>query len=69
LETEAELLYVAEDALNDLPDGWELGIGEGSSAGIPYFYDTVNEKSSWKHPYEKKYIQGDSYWHPNRELS
>ncbi|KAJ1422986.1 hypothetical protein B484DRAFT_420780, partial [Ochromonadaceae sp. CCMP2298] len=52
LETEQELLSVAEEAFYDLPQDWEVGIGEGEQAGIPYFYNSVSGESDWKHPRE-----------------
>lgn len=57
LDTEAELIKFAEDALDDLPPDWELGIGEGDNKGIPYFFNTKTDKSVWVHPKESKYRQ------------
>ena len=37
LEKEQEHLPIAEKALRNLPEGWELGIGDGDNAGIPCF--------------------------------
>jgi hypothetical protein len=40
------LMYIANESLKDLPDGWELGVGaEGmDNAGIPYFFNTETEE-------------------------
>jgi hypothetical protein len=48
-----DLLYVAEEAFYNLPADWEIGIGEGEHAGIPYFYNAVTGESDWKHPHEE----------------
>ena len=49
LETEKKLIYIAEDALNNLPSDFELGIGEEGSdaAGVPYFFNVKTEESIW----------------------
>lgn len=39
IDTEQDLIYIAKEALDNLPSGWELGIGEGANAGIPFFYN------------------------------
>ena len=57
LETEQELLPIAENALRNLPAGWELGIGDGDNAGIPYFFNESSGASVWKHPKEVVYIR------------
>ena len=57
LETEQELLPIAENALRNLPAGWELGIGDGDNAGIPYFFNESSGASVWKHPKEVIYIR------------
>jgi len=44
---------VAEEAFYNLPVDWEIGIGEGEHAGIPYFYNAVTGESDWKHPHEE----------------
>jgi hypothetical protein len=55
LETEQELLPIAENALRNLPNGWELGIGDGDNAGIPYFFNESSGESVWQHPKEAVY--------------
>ena len=41
IETESDLIYIAEKALRKLPKDWELGIGDGEdNNGIPYFFNT-----------------------------
>lgn len=57
LEEERELISIAEEALKTLPEGWELGVGDGDAAGIPYFYEIETEDSVWKHPNESIYIK------------
>lgn len=57
VESEPELLKVAEDALHDLPYGWTVSVAEGENQGIPYYIDSKNDKSSWTHPYQNKYIK------------
>jgi hypothetical protein len=57
LETEQELLKIAENALKTLPPGWELGIGDGTNAGIPYFFNESSGESVWKHPKELIYLK------------
>jgi hypothetical protein len=57
IEKERDLIDIAQEALEDLPDGWQLGIGEDDSAGIPYFYNDDTGESSWHHPEEKKYMK------------
>lgn len=56
IETEPDLLSIAEEGLQQLPKGWELGIGEGDNAGIPFFYNEKTGQSVWKHPEENVYI-------------
>jgi len=53
------LMYIAEESLKDLPDGWELGVGaEGeANAGIPYFFNTETEESFWHHPNESAILE------------
>ena len=57
LESEQELLPIAENALRNLPTGWALGIGDGDNAGIPYFFNEDSGASVWKHPKEAVYIK------------
>ena len=57
LESEKELLPIAESALRNLPQGWELGIGDGDNAGIPYFFNESTGESLWKHPKESIYLK------------
>lgn len=58
IDNEAELLYIAEDALKKLPKGWELGIGDGDdNGGIPYFFNGETGESRWKHPDEIKIME------------
>jgi hypothetical protein len=57
LDREPELISYAEDALEDLPAGWELGIGEDENKGIPYYFNTKTGESVWQHPLEDKYRQ------------
>lgn len=57
LDTEQELLSIAEEAFDQLPPGWEFGIGEGEHAGIPYFYNAATGQSEWKHPREELYMK------------
>ena len=57
LESEKELLPIAENALRNLPQGWELGIGDGDNAGIPYFFNESTGESIWKHPKEGIYLK------------
>jgi hypothetical protein len=57
LDREPELIRYAEDALEDLPAGWELGIGEDENKGIPYYFNTKTGESVWQHPLEDKYRQ------------
>ncbi|RYH00753.1 hypothetical protein EON65_48830, partial [archaeon] len=56
LDKEQELIHIAEDAFENLPPGWEFGIGEGEHAGIPYFYNSKTNESKWNHPEEQKYM-------------
>ena len=53
MDNDLDLLYVAEEAFYNLPADWEIGIGEGEHAGIPYFYNAVTGESDWKHPHEE----------------
>jgi hypothetical protein len=55
LDNEPELISIAEEALDDLPPDWELGIGEGDNQGIPYYFNVKTDKSVWVHPLESKY--------------
>lgn len=57
IDNDPEMIRIAEDALKNLPSGWELGIGEHENAGIPYFFNLATEKSVWKHPNEKSLVQ------------
>ena len=52
IDTEGDLLYIAEEAFINLPPGWDYGIGEDDNEGIPYFYHSETERSEWKHPEE-----------------
>jgi hypothetical protein len=57
LDTEEDLLWVAERALTELPDGWDVYVDdEGENAGVPYFYDNNTAESHWHHPNETRYI-------------
>lgn len=53
IESEPYLLHIAEYALRNLPPNWQLGIGEGDNAGIPYFFNEESGESVWKHPEEE----------------
>lgn len=57
IDTEPDLVAIAEEALDNLPEGWQLGLGEDENAGIPYFYNDVTGESSWHHPQEKRYMK------------
>lgn len=56
LEKESHLVWIAEEALDNLPPGWEFGVSdEGEHAGLPYFYNSETEESVWTHPLEDQY--------------
>jgi hypothetical protein len=56
LENEKDLLWIAEEAFEKLPDCWEFGVAdEGENEGIPYFFNTITEQSVWNHPLEAQY--------------
>ena len=56
LDTEEDLLWVAERALTELPGGWDVYVDdEGENAGVPYFYDHNTAESHWHHPNETRY--------------
>ncbi len=57
VETERNLVFIAEDALHNLPRGWDHGIGEDEHAGIPYFFNNKTGQSVWKHPEEAIWIR------------
>lgn len=54
--TEPKLISIAREALQDLPYGWSVAAADGENAGIPYFIDSKNDKSSWTHPLHSKYV-------------
>tara|TARA_A100001015_G_scaffold190390_1_gene212109 strand:+ start:822 stop:1526 length:705 start_codon:yes stop_codon:yes gene_type:complete len=58
LENEKELLAIASQALQTLPSDWQLGFGDKNSEhpGVPYFYNTFTEESTWTHPKEAIYF-------------
>ena len=51
-------MHIASKYLQDLPDGWELGIpgNNEANAGIPYFFNIKTGNSEWEHPLEKKIL-------------
>jgi hypothetical protein len=51
------LIWIAEEAFDNLPEGWEFGIGEGEHAGIPFFYNSETGESDWKHPNETHFMK------------
>jgi hypothetical protein len=57
LDSEPDLIWIAEEAFDKLPEGWEFGIGDGEHAGIPFFYNSVTGESDWKHPDEEYYMR------------
>ena len=59
IDTEDALLYIAREALETMPDGWELGVSpEGDeNAGIPYFFNVATGDSVWEHPLDAVYKQ------------
>ena len=57
LDSEDDLLFIAEEAFENLPAGWEFGISEGEVEGIPYFFNAVTKESDWKHPEETIYMK------------
>jgi hypothetical protein len=58
LDHESELIQIARDALEDLPNGWEVCISEeGDSANIPFFHNSYTEESVWHHPQEEVYLR------------
>lgn len=42
INKDENLMYIADESLKDLPEGWELGVGAAGmdNAGIPYFFNT-----------------------------
>jgi len=52
VDTELDLMSVAEEAFYDLPEDWEIGIGE-EHKGMPYFYNSKTGTSDWNHPKEE----------------
>jgi hypothetical protein len=54
INTEEDLLPAVRTGFYDLPDGWEVGIGDGAHSGIPYFYNAQTEESAWQHPREQQ---------------
>ena len=58
LDNEPELIQIAREALEDLPNGWEVCISdEGDSANIPFFHNSYTEESVWHHPHEDVYLR------------
>jgi hypothetical protein len=56
IETEEYLFSIAEDALLNLPQGWEMGISDGEDNKIPYFSNEERGESIWTHPLQDFYI-------------
>ena len=58
INEEESLMHIASGSLQDLPEGWELGIprDDESNAGIPYFFHTASGESVWEHPLEKEIL-------------
>lgn len=54
LDTELDLLPAVKEAFYNLPEDWDIGIGDGEHAGIPYFFNVNNGESEWKHPREEQ---------------
>ena len=48
LETEQDLLFVAEDALHQLPAGWQVHIEQTNM--LAYFFNEATQESVWIHP-------------------
>ena len=59
LDEEKDLIIIAKKALETLPKEWQLGFGEPDSqhSGVPYFYNTTTDESSWTHPKEQIYFE------------
>jgi hypothetical protein len=56
LKNEKNLLWIAEEAIEQLPEDWEYGvIDEGENEGIPYFFHSITGESVWNHPFEAEY--------------
>lgn len=47
------LIYMARELMYNLPEGWEVQIGESEVGQIPFFYDSINNVSNWSHPFEE----------------
>jgi hypothetical protein len=46
-----ELVDLAAEALYVLPEGWEVRFVEADMGKLPYFFDAVNNKKYWTHPF------------------
>ena len=57
IEKEDNLVCISEEALLTLPPNWLFGIGEDDTEGIPFFVNTTNNESFWKHPDEETWSQ------------
>ena len=57
IDAEEQLMFIAKEALQQMPEGWELGVSpEGDeNAGIPYFFKIESGESIWEHPQDEMY--------------
>ena len=57
IDAEEHLMFIAKEALQQMPEGWELGVSpEGDeNAGIPYFFMIESGESVWEHPNDAMY--------------
>ena len=57
IDAEEQLMFIAKEALQNMPEGWELGVSpEGDeNAGIPYFFKIESGESVWEHPNDEMY--------------
>jgi hypothetical protein len=46
-----ELVDLAAEALYVLPEGWEVRFVEADMGKLPYFFDAINNKKYWTHPF------------------
>jgi hypothetical protein len=49
---------LAQESLEaELPEGWEMVMGEGEHEGVPFYYNEDLNESTWEHPLDEQYRQ------------
>jgi hypothetical protein len=59
VDKEKDLLWIARQALTELPEGWEVLWNDAGEENdhVPYFHNLLTDFTAWVHPEESKYLK------------